>query len=572
MAITKVWIEEGCIVCNACEAECPDVFHVTEDSCHIKGDARQDGKENENRDEKNELKAELQSSLEDAIVAAAVGCPVEVIKYEQVASVEATATADAAPAAPVAIAPVAVPVVAAADAALVAPPVVDADIEDAVDAALGTTAILRPAAAEALAPPPPDTVVPADPVVLPVAVEVSSAPVAPPVPATQPTAKPASPRVTKVWIEEGCIVCNACEADSPEVFHVTETTCMIKPGVRLDGKETENRIEKNGLNPADGERLITSIIAAAQGCPVDVIKYEVLGEAPLVEAKPHDAPDAGEVAAGPYVFDYKSAPNRQVVMPKTVPLPSLNTYLEEQKAAVAADEAKWVKQQADFETAKAKALAEGKEAPKPPVKALPKQNETDLVFPVPTEAADPDLLHLMDLLDGKVSQAFEQSGELILQVHPDGLIEALMFCKGDASLRYEMLADQTATHYPAANGFAFSVVYQLTSISRRKRLRVRVLVKEGQDLESAVQIYPSANWMEREIFDMFGIRFTGHPNMTRILCPEDWEGHPLRKEYPTLGWGQRDIDFREDRSGVLMRMAMEKAGNMGINLKVPKAD
>ena len=68
-----------------------------------------------------------------------------------------------------------------------------------------------------------------------------------------------------------------------------------------------------------------------------------------------------------------------------------------------------------------------------------------------------------------------------------------------------MLADQPATHYPAANGFAFSVVYQLTSISRRKRLRVRVLVKEGQDLESAVEIYPSANWMEREIYDMFAI-------------------------------------------------------------------
>ena len=76
MAITKVWIEEGCIVCNACEAECPDVFHVTEDSCHIKGDARQDNKESENREERAELKGDLQASLEDSIVAAAAACPV----------------------------------------------------------------------------------------------------------------------------------------------------------------------------------------------------------------------------------------------------------------------------------------------------------------------------------------------------------------------------------------------------------------------------------------------------------------------------------------------------------------
>ncbi|MBL0211812.1 MAG: NADH-quinone oxidoreductase subunit C [Holophagaceae bacterium] len=537
MAIAKVWIEEGCIVCNACEAECPDVFQVTEDSCHIKGDARLDGKQSENRDEKSGLKGDLGTNLEASIVAAAAACPVEVIKFDQVANVEAPAPAPAA-AVPAAAAPAAT------------------DIEDAVDAALGTTANLSEAAAKAVVPAP----------ALPEPTVAPAPPAAPPAP---PAAGGAKPRVTKVWIEEGCIVCNACEADSPEVFHVTETTCMIKPGVRLDGKESENRTEKNGLKPEDGERLITSIITAAKGCPVDVIKYEVLGDAPVVEAKPHDM---AEAAAGPYVYDYKTAPNRQVVMPKTVPLPSLHTYQEEQKAAAAADEAKWAKQQADFETAKAKALAEGKDAPKPPVRALPKKNENDMEFPVPAEAADPDLLHLTDLLDGKVSQAFEQSGELTLQVHPDGLIETLMFCKGDAALRYELLADQTATHYPAANGFAFSVVYQLISISRRKRLRVRVLVKEGQDLESAVQIYPSANWMEREIYDMFGIRFTGHPDMTRILCPEDWEGHPLRKEYPTLGWGQRDIDFREDRSGALMRMAMEKAGNMGINLKVPKAD
>ena len=84
MAITKVWIEEGCIVCNACEAECPDVFHVTDTSCNIVGEVRKDGVDNENRDEMSELNDDIQASLEQSIIAAAASCPVEVIKYEQV--------------------------------------------------------------------------------------------------------------------------------------------------------------------------------------------------------------------------------------------------------------------------------------------------------------------------------------------------------------------------------------------------------------------------------------------------------------------------------------------------------
>ena len=84
MSITKVWIEEGCIVCNACEAECPDVFHVTDTTCTIRGEVRADGEQSENRDEMSELNADVQTSLEDSIIAAAAGCPVEVIKYEKV--------------------------------------------------------------------------------------------------------------------------------------------------------------------------------------------------------------------------------------------------------------------------------------------------------------------------------------------------------------------------------------------------------------------------------------------------------------------------------------------------------
>ena len=83
MAITKVWIEEGCIVCNACENECDQVFKVTDTTCVILPDVREDGLETENRDEMSPLKAEFQASLEAGIEAAAAGCPVEVIKFEK---------------------------------------------------------------------------------------------------------------------------------------------------------------------------------------------------------------------------------------------------------------------------------------------------------------------------------------------------------------------------------------------------------------------------------------------------------------------------------------------------------
>jgi ferredoxin len=83
MAIKTVWIEEGCITCNACDAECPEVFAVNDTTSTIRAEVRQDGKENENRNEKSPLKVELQVSLEAGIIAAAVGCPVEVIQYEK---------------------------------------------------------------------------------------------------------------------------------------------------------------------------------------------------------------------------------------------------------------------------------------------------------------------------------------------------------------------------------------------------------------------------------------------------------------------------------------------------------
>lgn len=83
MAITRVWIEEGCIVCNACETACPEVFHVTEETCHILGSARGDGEDDTNLTGKADLKEDVATEFEDQIIEAAEGCPVEVIKFEK---------------------------------------------------------------------------------------------------------------------------------------------------------------------------------------------------------------------------------------------------------------------------------------------------------------------------------------------------------------------------------------------------------------------------------------------------------------------------------------------------------
>ncbi|HLP30789.1 MAG TPA: hypothetical protein VK150_05470, partial [Geothrix sp.] len=166
-------------------------------------------------------------------------------------------------------------------------------------------------------------------------------------------------------------------------------------------------------------------------------------------------PEVPEAPAGPYVYDYAASPQRQIVMPKTVPLPSLRTYQAEVKAAAEADEAKWQKMLADFETAKAKAEAEGKDAPKPPVRPVPRKDDNDMKTPWPQEATDPDLLRLKELLGDKVEEIFEQAGELTCQVAKEAILEALQLCRQDAKLNYEMLADQTGTHYPAAKDFAF---------------------------------------------------------------------------------------------------------------------
>lgn len=128
--------------------------------------------------------------------------------------------------------------------------------------------------------------------------------------------------------------------------------------------------------------------------------------------------------------------------------------------------------------------------------------------------------------------------EMTIRVERERLRDVVEFLRDHPDLRYNQLTDETAVDMLRLRDEPrFDVVVQLYSIPRRQRLRVKAGVNDGQTVPSLVPVYSGANWLEREIYDMFGIVFTGHPDLRRILLAEDWdEGHPLRKDYPLRGF------------------------------------
>jgi NADH-quinone oxidoreductase subunit C len=126
-------------------------------------------------------------------------------------------------------------------------------------------------------------------------------------------------------------------------------------------------------------------------------------------------------------------------------------------------------------------------------------------------------------------------GELTVTVPREQLLRVAGFLRNDPELEFDFLSDLTATdHVPLEPRFA--VVYHMLSIRHRHTLRLRTWTPgTNPSVPSVTNIWPTANWHEREVFDLFGIRFEGHPDLTRILLPLDWEGHPLRRDYPTEG-------------------------------------
>src|SRR5208283_3857742 len=143
-----------------------------------------------------------------------------------------------------------------------------------------------------------------------------------------------------------------------------------------------------------------------------------------------------------------------------------------------------------------------------------------------------------------IREAVTYLGQKYFVVDSSILYEILLRMRDDELFDY--CVDITAVHYPKREA-QFDIVYILYSFHHNDRVRVKAQIKDGESVRTAVDIWPTANWLEREVYDMFGITFDGHPDLKRILMPDGWKGHPLRKDYPIL---QQDQEWVQINLGI----------------------
>ncbi len=131
-------------------------------------------------------------------------------------------------------------------------------------------------------------------------------------------------------------------------------------------------------------------------------------------------------------------------------------------------------------------------------------------------------------------------------IKKDSLIEICRFLKNNSELQFNFLTDIVAVDYFPMKP-RFEIIYHLYSIPQKHRLRLKVKAEDGETIPSVTSIWKTADWAEREAYDMFGIIFEGHPNLKRIYMPADWDGFPLRKDYPLKGYKDQYNPYGEER-------------------------
>ena len=226
--------------------------------------------------------------------------------------------------------------------------------------------------------------------------------------------------------------------------------------------------------------------------------------------------------------------DKPITPPETSETPETVDTSPEQAAAPETEEKQPLSDEekaAKIAEAKAKAAAKKKAAedaePKDPWEEKP-------VPPVHEDAADdPDAEALNTEMPGVVAAADRFAGEVTLTVPAGRIVEVCDFLKRDRAFTF--LVDLTAVDWPEREEGRFDVIYWMHRFDDSKRLRLRAVVALEQPIASVVHIWKTANWMEREVYDLFGIVFEGHPGLERILTWEGFNGHPLRKDFPVEG-------------------------------------
>ena len=185
--------------------------------------------------------------------------------------------------------------------------------------------------------------------------------------------------------------------------------------------------------------------------------------------------------------------------------------------------------------------------PKPPGAAAPKPAAPAAKAPVkPDPWTSPLLEELQKRFPGAITEAVIFRNMPSLNVAKEHLVAICQFLIGPEGGAYTLLTDETAADYPKREK-RFDIIYHLYSFERNNRLRLRLQVSADEKVPSVTSVWPTANWLEREIYDMFGVVYEGHPDLKRLLLPDEWVGHPLRKDYDIL---RQDTDWVKANLGI----------------------
>ena len=151
-------------------------------------------------------------------------------------------------------------------------------------------------------------------------------------------------------------------------------------------------------------------------------------------------------------------------------------------------------------------------------------------------------------LPTKIKESKIKHSQLYVTINSEDLLDVILLLKTNKNIKFRQLIDITAVDYPESQK-RFKIVYLLLSHEFNQRIILSYFISENEKISSLTKIFPSANWMEREVFDMYGIKFNDHPDMRRILTDYGFEGHPLRKDFPLTG--HNEVRYSEDEKKVI---------------------